>query len=214
MEHSNPKRHSRTQPRPRKARRQWPATAHRVALPVLATTLVAPLLLAASGSSSAEALKPEFDVQPRVASTVAEARAELPAARSAARRSPSKSAAKAIARSRAGARSGSAPSRAPASGIAPSAYTGRYYSPAYEGFRRCIVHRESRGDYTARNPRSSAAGAYQFLLSTSNVVARMMDRPDLVGRSASTWPRAAQDEAFYVLYDHGRGVSHWGYSCG
>jgi hypothetical protein len=99
-------------------------------------------------------------------------------------------------------------------GIQPSAYTGRYYRSAYEGFRRCVVHRESRGDYTVRNSSSGASGAYQFLLSTSNEVARMMDRPDLVGRPAGTWTRAEQDQAFYTLYDHGRGASHWGGSCG
>ena len=93
-------------------------------------------------------------------------------------------------------------------------YTGRYYSADYESFRRCVVHRESRGDYTARNTRSGASGAYQFMLTTSNEVARRMGHPELVGSPAGTWSRALQDEAFFTLLDHGRGISHWGGSCG
>lgn len=106
------------------------------------------------------------------------------------------------------------PAPASSNGISGSAYTGSYYRSAYEGFRRCVVHRESRGDYTITNPRSGASGAYQFMLTTSNEVARRMGHPELVGRPAATWPRALQDQAFYTLYDHGRGAGHWGGSCG
>lgn len=101
-----------------------------------------------------------------------------------------------------------------ANGASGSSYRGSHYAPGYESLRQCIVHRESRGNYQARNPSSGASGAYQFLLSTSNEVARMMDRPDLVGRPAATWSHYEQDTAFWTLFDHGRGISHWGGRCG
>jgi hypothetical protein len=49
-------------------------------------------------------------------------------------------------------------------GIAESLYQGKHYNPArWEKFRRCVIHRESRGNYRAANKTSSARGAYQFL---------------------------------------------------
>ncbi|CAB5220278.1 Transglycosylase-like [uncultured Caudovirales phage] len=77
-------------------------------------------------------------------------------------------------------------------------------------FLSCVRARESGGDYTAVNPSSDAAGAYQMLLSTSNVVAGWMNRPDLIGISASKWLPAEQDEGAMVLYAH-MGESPWYY---
>lgn len=49
-------------------------------------------------------------------------------------------------------------------GIEESLYQGKHYNPnRWETFRRCVIHRESRGNYRAANKRSSARGAYQFL---------------------------------------------------
>lgn len=54
-------------------------------------------------------------------------------------------------------------------GIEPSIYRGKHYRSdrGMERFRRCVLHRESRGNYRADNggPRggSTAMGAYQFL---------------------------------------------------
>jgi len=49
-------------------------------------------------------------------------------------------------------------------GIQESLYQGKYYNPQrWERFRRCVIHRESRGSYRAANSQSSARGAYQFL---------------------------------------------------
>ena len=94
-------------------------------------------------------------------------------------------------------------------GIMPSLYRGKYFSPRYESTRRCIVKRESNGYYRVENRSSSAAGAYQFLQSTSNYVARKMSRGDLVGVPASRWNRLEQDQAFWTLWNHGRGRGHW-----
>jgi hypothetical protein len=49
-------------------------------------------------------------------------------------------------------------------GIKESLYQGKHYNPQrWEPFRRCVLHRESRGDYRAANRVSSARGGYQFL---------------------------------------------------
>ncbi len=75
---------------------------------------------------------------------------------------------------------------------------------------RCIRHRESRGNYRVVNHSSGSAGAYQFMLSTSNYVARsLMHNPRLVGVPANRWRKRQQDRAFRLLFDHGRGRGHW-----
>ena len=101
-------------------------------------------------------------------------------------------------------------------GIYPSVYRGKWYDAKYEGIRKCIVKRESNGYYGVENPTSTAAGAYQFLISTSNYVAREIGRPDLIGVPASRWTRWEQDKGFWRLWNHGVGRGHWAggnYSC-
>ena len=101
-------------------------------------------------------------------------------------------------------------------GIEPSLYRGRFYVKRHEPVRRCIVKRESGGYYRIENRSSSAAGAYQFLQSTSDYVARKMGRRDLVGVPASRWNRLEQDQAFWTLWNRGHGRGHWAggnYSC-
>jgi hypothetical protein len=90
-------------------------------------------------------------------------------------------------------------------------YRGKYYNPRWESVRKCIVQRESGGNYQAKNKWSTAAGAYQFILGTSNAVARMMGRGDLVGTSARYWSKFDQDRAFWTLFNHGKGKYHWNY---
>jgi len=85
----------------------------------------------------------------------------------------------------------------------------RTVSPGLESIRKCIVKRESEGQYTVRNKTSSAAGAYQFVIATSNEAARRMQRSDLIGVPASQWSRRDQDRAFYVIWNNGRGRAHW-----
>ena len=93
--------------------------------------------------------------------------------------------------------------------VAASSYRGKYYSPRWERARRCIVWRESRGQYRVVNRSSGAAGAYQFMRRTSNEMARRMGKPWLIGVPASRWSRADQDRAFWMLWNHGKGRSHW-----
>lgn len=67
-----------------------------------------------------------------------------------------------------------------------------------EAIRWC----ESRDDYRAENPDSSASGAFQFIASTWRWVTGL--RPP-----ASAWPRHVQDDAFAALWDGGAGARHW-----
>lgn len=73
-----------------------------------------------------------------------------------------------------------------------------------ESVRRCIIQRESRGNYRAQNRYSSASGAYQFLDSTWRSVTGLEG-------SAKDYSKERQDAAFYKLFDNGRGRSHWSY---
>lgn len=94
-------------------------------------------------------------------------------------------------------------------GVRPSAYIGRYYSPRHESTRRCIVRRESGGNYRIASPGGRYRGAYQFNAGLARTAARKMGRSDLVGRPINTWSRFEQDKAFWVIWNHGRGRGHW-----
>ena len=94
-------------------------------------------------------------------------------------------------------------------GIADSAYTGSYYSASSESTRKCIVRKESGGNYGIVSSNGSYHGAYQFSRSTGDVAAQRMGRADLVGTPASRWTRAEQDQAFWTIWNHGAGRHNW-----
>jgi hypothetical protein len=111
-------------------------------------------------------------------------------------------------------------------GFQASLYRGEWYSPKWWKARKCIMYRESRYDYSARNKSSSAQGAYQFLdskwrdslvwmmLKESNtnddglqpVVRNLRDKP------IAKWSRYWQDRAFYTAWQHSEGKLHWYYN--
>lgn len=107
----------------------------------------------------------------------------------------------------------------------PARYTGIWHNPDDEDRRSCIVHRESRGDYRARNPRSSAQGAYQFLDRQwrDGLVWMMLDESkqtrdglsdeirELRDIPIAKWPPYFQDRAFWTAWRHGDGAHHWKY---
>ena len=90
----------------------------------------------------------------------------------------------------------------------------QWFGGVYAGLpvAQCIRHRESRDDYRAENAHSSASGAYQFLIGTSNNVAAAMGRHDLVGFPAGTWAPWDQHLAFGWLYER-EGLAPWGGAC-
>jgi len=96
------------------------------------------------------------------------------------------------------------------SGVRASAYIGKYYSSRFEGTRRCIVRRESGGNYRISSPGGRYRGAYQFNSGLARATAYKMGRRDLAGKSISSWSRFDQDKAFWVVWNHGRGAGHWG----
>ena len=98
-------------------------------------------------------------------------------------------------------------------GIRPSAYRGAWYDPRWESFRLCVINRESHGNYAARNPYSSASGAYQFLANWTSTI------QGWTGEHVPIWQmsRWAQDYAWFRAMDHGKGLSAWrggNYYCG
>ena len=95
----------------------------------------------------------------------------------------------------------------------------------WQRFHDCVVDRESGGSPTARNPRSSAQGLYQFLDRSwrdglSHMVAgRLRDngasraqakavRSWLAGREIATWPAVYQTVGFVEVVTRG-GSFHW-----
>lgn len=110
-------------------------------------------------------------------------------------------------------------------GIHQSLYTGKWYSPRHDDFRRCILHRESRGDYRAANSRSSARGAYQFLdRQWRDGLVWMMIKEEkrtdghrlreirsLFDKPIHHWNRYYQDRAFWTAFRKGDGAHHWHY---
>jgi hypothetical protein len=94
-------------------------------------------------------------------------------------------------------------------GIAGSAYTGSYYNSAYENTRKCIVRKESGGNYGVVSSNGLWHGAYQFTRGTGDAAARQMGRGDLVGIPANQWSRADQDQAFWTIWNHGAGRHNW-----
>ena len=94
-----------------------------------------------------------------------------------------------------------------------SQYRGFHYEKRFEGFRKCVMARESGGNYKVDGPWGS--GAYQFIQSTWDSAMRQAGMPEWVGVRPHKAPPHAQDEAFWIKANpypkrkglHGR--SHW-----
>jgi len=107
---------------------------------------------------------------------------------------------------------------ASATTIAPSAYRGKWFTGAAEKARRCIIWRESHGNYRARNS-SGHAGAYQFndrawRVSLTYMLIRehRAKRAEVIALRRTPinhWPRYWQDAAFFTAWRDGAGAKHW-----
>jgi hypothetical protein len=86
--------------------------------------------------------------------------------------------------------------------------------PSQHPFLVCTRAHESdtAGGYRAHSPDGLYHGAYQFLQSTWNNVARMAGRPDLIGVNPADASIADQDAMALWLYNHA-GKAPWGGRC-
>ena len=109
-------------------------------------------------------------------------------------------------------------------GVYASAYVGSYYDSRFEAKRRCIVSRESHGYYTVRSANGLYNGAYQMTSSLGVGVTKKMlasVAAEVGSTTAATlmanlrrttpnrWSRYWQDRAFWTVFNHGSGASHW-----
>lgn len=82
-----------------------------------------------------------------------------------------------------------------------------YYIPSKENIRKCIVWRESRGNYRSNTP--GGAGAYQFIQSTWTQYATLAGYEYWAKFRAHEVPKYVQDAVFWRTWDHGNGKFHW-----
>jgi hypothetical protein len=97
-------------------------------------------------------------------------------------------------------------------GIYASAYIGKHYKPRWESVRKCIVRRESGGNYRAANKHSTARGAYQFLAFWQRKLPVLMHKPHLRNKPIVKWSRYDQDHAFWFVFKNGKGKRNWYYA--
>ncbi len=96
-----------------------------------------------------------------------------------------------------------------------SQYRGFHYEAKYEPFRKCVMSRESGGNYRAHSEEGWGSGAYQFTSATWRLAMLGIGAPEWAEAQARYAPPAYQDEAFwYVANPYPklsglRGKHHW-----
>ena len=107
--------------------------------------------------------------------------------------------------------------------MSKSKYRGKWFDPKLADCREAIGHRESRLNYRAANPVSSARGFYQFLDSQWRESLVHILRPEikrdyplrrdtlesLTKKPIHKWPAFYQDAAFYTVVVKHDGIKHW-----
>ena len=110
----------------------------------------------------------------------------------------------------------------------PSLYRGRFFEASKESIRRCIVKRESEGQYDVRGGGGNRYfGAYQMSNALADGATHMMlkEHKKILGKEKArslmkqlratppnAWPRYWQDAAFSTVYNWespGSGARHW-----
>jgi len=113
-------------------------------------------------------------------------------------------------------------------GVEPSLYRGRFFKASKESIRRCIVKRESEGQYDVRGGGGNRYfGAYQMSDALADGATHMMlkEHKKILGTKTArslmkqlratppnSWPRYWQDAAFSTVYNWespGSGARHW-----
>ena len=94
-----------------------------------------------------------------------------------------------------------------------SQYRGWHYERKYEGFRKCVMARESGGSYKSNGRWGS--GAYQFVQSSWDTAMERANMPEWIGVRPHKAPPYVQDAAFWVManpYPKKKGLHgkhHW-----
>lgn len=100
-----------------------------------------------------------------------------------------------------------------AKALKDSQYRGFHYEKRWEGYRKCVMARESGGNYKSNG--SFGSGAYQFVQGTWDSAMKQANKPEWIGVRPHKAPPYVQDEAFWIKANpypkkkglHGR--SHW-----
>jgi hypothetical protein len=105
-----------------------------------------------------------------------------------------------------------------------SLYRGKHFKKAHESVRKCIRHRESKGDYRAVSASGRYRGAYQVSPAMAVGMGWNVQRElsALVGKvrarsigealrahPANQWGMYWQDMAFWITWNDGKGKHHW-----
>jgi hypothetical protein len=107
-------------------------------------------------------------------------------------------------------------------GFMPSLYQGKWFMPGNEDVRRCIMMRESNGNYRASS--GTYHGAYQMSSALARGATWMMQKEvrkemgeegvriltALRSTTPNNWNRYWQDRAFWTIWRDGAGAGHWG----
>ena len=94
-----------------------------------------------------------------------------------------------------------------------SQYRGFHYERKYEGFRKCVMSRESSGNYKVDGRWGS--GAYQFIQSSWDTAMKRANMPEWIGVRPHKAPPYVQDHGFWVMANPYpkqkglRGKHHW-----
>jgi hypothetical protein len=103
-----------------------------------------------------------------------------------------------------------------------SLYQGKWFMPAKEDIRRCIMDRESNFNYRAVGA-GTYFGAYQMnrglAVGATFTMQREVEKElgaegvaivkALRGKNPNTWNRYWQDRAFWTIWNQGKGKHHW-----
>ena len=81
--------------------------------------------------------------------------------------------------------------------LGSSTYRGFHYEKRWEPYRKCVMARESGGNYKANG--NTGSGAYQFIQSTWDKAMERANMPEWIGVRPHKAPPAYQDEAFWIM---------------